>query len=553
MSLKALIVALALGILAWPSAGHAEKATTNQPTTVFSRAGEQAPVILKVPAGQLMTVIAKDGRWIKVRVSGRTGWVPRTKVDLPKETDDLARQTRSRPFVDGRGTTRGFNGERGPDDRIGADATGEGAEPGKGEKVEPGEKGEKVATGEKGEKGEKPAAVDPKPGKGEKGEKPAAVDPKPGKGEKGEKGEKPAAVDPKQGKGEKGEKGETTAKVDPPDEPGDDPSPTTRPIAHVSKTTTVFNAPSAKSASVFTAQPKTALYIGEQNGKWTFVENDEGDPGYVLTSELKVERMDGTKGELAMDGPRRRMMDIRAGVGVAFLRQAFATQGSTSAVPPDNYAAQSPSILASLGASLMFPFGGRGWFGTELGYDYNKALPGAQYNGQTTSFSYQILNFRLALGLDLKRPSGAILLVRAGVHYDAFQVPDFADFTKNTITLPNQNIFAPTIGGALVVPRLGQKVSFRLSVDAIAFGASVQQTKNLEDGINPDAKAVFLGLGLGYRIGPSMVLQTTYDLGYTAVSFGGPPPTTSLRQHMGTVMSGNDFNNLLSLSALYGF
>ena len=104
MSLKALIVALALGILAWPSAGHAEKATTNQPTKVFSRAGEQAPVILKVSSGQIMTVIAKDGRWIKVRVSGRTGWVPRSKIDLPKEEDDLARNTRSRPFVDGRGT-----------------------------------------------------------------------------------------------------------------------------------------------------------------------------------------------------------------------------------------------------------------------------------------------------------------------------------------------------------------------------------------------------------------------------------------------------------------
>jgi hypothetical protein len=550
MSLKALIIALALGVLAWPGAGHAEKATTNQPTKVFSRAGEQAPVILKVSTGQLMTVIAKDGRWIKVRVSGRTGWVPRSKVDLPKEDDDLARNTRGRPFVDGRGTKRGFDGERGPEDRIGADATGEGAEPaGKGEK---GEKGENIAevdpkqSGKPSDgKGEKIA----KSGKGEKGEKPGPGE-KSGKGEKGEKSEKT-------GKGEKPDDpgdGEKTAKADPADDPGDDGKAASRPTAHVSKTTTVFNAPSAKSDTVFTAQPKTVLFVGEQNGKWTFVENDEGDPGYVLTSELKLERAAEPRGELAMAGPRRRMMDIRGGVGVAFLRQALKSDGSTVTAPPDNYAAQSPSVLASVGASLMFPFGARLWFGTELGYDYNKAVPGTAYMGSTTSFSYQILNFRLALGLDLQRPSGAIVLARAGVHYDAFQVPNIADFTKNTIALPNQNILAPTVGLALVVPRLGQKVSFRASVDAIVFGANVEQTKNLEDGTDPSAKAIFLGLGLGYRIGPSMVVQTTYDLGYTALSFGGPPPSTSQRKHSGTgTMSGNDFNNLLSISALYGF
>ena len=316
----------------------------------------------------------------------------------------------------------------------------------------------------------------------------------------------------------------------------------------------MYNAPTAKSDTVFTAQPKTALFIGEQNGKWTFVENDEGDPGYVLTSELKIERATEPGRELAVDGPRRRMMDIRAGVGVAFLSQAFKAEGSTVTTPPDNYSAQSPSVLASLGASLLVPFGKRLWFGTELGYDYNKALPGTAYMGSTTSFSYQMLNLRLALGFDLKRPSGAIILARAGLHYDAFQVADVGDFAKNTIKLPNQNILAPTVGLALVVPRLGEKVSFRGSLDAIAFGASVEQTKNLEDGTNPDAKAVFLGLGLGYRIGPRMVVQTTYDLGYTAVSFGGAPPATSLRKHMGTgKMSGNDFNNLLSISALYGF
>src|SRR5262245_17007051 len=119
------LVVLILGMLAWPSIGLAEKVKTNQSTKLYTRAGEQSPVLLKLKAGQTMTVLAKDGRWLKVRVSGRTGWIPRSKVDMPPDEDEISRNTRRRPFVDGRGTKRGFGGESGPEDRVGADATGD--------------------------------------------------------------------------------------------------------------------------------------------------------------------------------------------------------------------------------------------------------------------------------------------------------------------------------------------------------------------------------------------------------------------------------------------
>src|SRR6185436_10262034 len=129
MTVKALFVVLgmALAVWVWPGTSRAdktEKVTTNQSTKLYSQAGEQSTVILKVKSGQAMTLLAKDGRWLKVRVSGRTGWIPRSKVDMPEEDEDIARNTRRRPFVDGRGTKRGFGGETGPDDRIGADAAG---------------------------------------------------------------------------------------------------------------------------------------------------------------------------------------------------------------------------------------------------------------------------------------------------------------------------------------------------------------------------------------------------------------------------------------------
>src|SRR5262249_24877383 len=113
MSWEAVFVVMVSGALAWARAAGAAKGKTKQSAKLVSRGGEQSRVILTLKSGQTMTVLAKDGRWIKVRVSGRTGWIPRSKVDLPNDDEEIARNTRRRPFVDGRGTKRGFGGEAG--------------------------------------------------------------------------------------------------------------------------------------------------------------------------------------------------------------------------------------------------------------------------------------------------------------------------------------------------------------------------------------------------------------------------------------------------------
>jgi hypothetical protein len=155
MRVSALIL---LGIILEVSApAHAEKVKTNQQTKLYSRPGEHGAVLLKVKSGQNMTVLAKEGRWLKVRVQGRTGYVPRSKVDMP-DGDEIVRNTRRRPFVDGRSTKRGFAGDQGPDDRVGADATGDGAQSG-GDDDDKGDKGDDDSGSKK-----KPAASKKKSG-----------------------------------------------------------------------------------------------------------------------------------------------------------------------------------------------------------------------------------------------------------------------------------------------------------------------------------------------------------------------------------------------------
>lgn len=507
MSWKSVIVVLVLGALAWSRPAHAEKVKTNQPTKLYSRAGEQSPVILKLKSGQSMTVLAKDGRWIKVRVSGRTGWIPRSKVDMPNDDEEIARNTRRRPFVDGRGTRRGFGGESGPEDRIGADATGEGEDD-----------AGKSATGKRADKGAD-----------DEDAKPAA------------QGSRPAARSRKsrdQDDGDDEDSGKSARASGAKD--GDDGEEAVRPMAHVAKATPIYEDQSSTSDTVFTAQPRTALYILGEKGKWTLVENDEGDAGFVLTSKLDVAAPGG--------GPRTRAIDLRGRLGAAIVQQSLATPGGMLA-PPDNYTARSSSFTVALGAAALFPLSTRYWVGGDIAYDFSEALPGITYKDKTTGFAYHKLNALAVGGYDLQKPNGMMVLGRLGLHYDSFQVSNVADFTQNTAKIPNQIIAAPMIGAALAIPRLTRDIGLTVSLDTVLFGASVSQTKNLEDGTDPSAKAVYLGGIFNYRWKSRIDLQGTLDIAYTSLSFGGMPPATSMRGHTGTgVSSGSD----LSVTASFG-
>jgi len=65
-------------------------------------------------------------------------------------------------------------------------------------------------------------------------------------------------------------------------------------------------------------------------------------------------------------------------------------------------------------------------------------------------------------------------------------------------------------------------------VDVLAIGASVSQTKNLEDGTGPGAKALYLGGVLTYRWSEDRH-PAHHRRGFNSISFDGPAPATSMR------------------------
>jgi hypothetical protein len=519
---------MVLGLLAWPAPSRAEKVTTNQATKLYSRAGEQSPVILKLKSGQAMTVLARDGRWLKVRVSGRTGWVPRSKVDLPDSDDELARNTRRRPFVDGRSTKRGNTGESGPEDRVGADALGE---------------------GDDDRADARPARPDAKDAKDAKPEPKAArseprieVDAKaraetrspPGKADDDDVVRVDDDDDKPEASAERSDRGARD-------------KPSARPVAHVARPTVVYNQPESQGGQVFTADKTMALYVTRTQGAWTRVSTEDGDAGWILSSKLDIESPE------ISGGPRRRMIDARARLGVAIVSQSLITPGGGQ-TPPDNYTASSSSLTLALGGAVLYPYSRRYWLGGDLAYDLDRTLfGGVNYQNKTTAFTYHNFNVRAVGGYDLQKQNGMIAFARLGFHYDSYQVADVGDFTKNTAKLPNQIISAPTIGAALAIPRFRNDLGLTVSVDTVLVGARVSQTKNLEDGTGPSAKAVYAGGSLIYRWKPKMDLQLTADLAKTWLSFAGMPPATSLRGHTGTaVSSGTDFSGVIAFGLVYG-
>lgn len=472
MRVKVLFLVLLIAFVGMPRLGHAEKVRTNQRAKVYNRPGEQGKVLVKLKEGQVVTVVAKgEGRWIKVRAAGRTGYVPRTVLDMPTE-GKVTRNTRRRPFVDGRGTRRGFGGtSSAPDDRIGADATGD-----------------------------------------------LDVD------DDDDDEEEDDDDDAGEASGRSAGGGDDDDDEDDEDEEEDD-----RVRARVSKRTALYDEPDDESEESYEASPKDVLFILEQQGKWTLVETDEGDVGYIETDKLEIQKTGGRGGKSG------RTIDLRGRLGVTIMSQSMSSAGGNADLP-DVYKLGSSAATVALGGAVLFPHKESFVVGGEVTWNIARAFPGITYMDKTTSFTMHDFNLRAVGGYDFKKPNGMVAFGRLGYHYASFLVSNVTNLTENNARLPSEVIQGPTIGAAFSIPRLTDKIGLRASVDALIVAGRVSQTANLEDGADPSAKRYIVGGLFTYRWKPELDIQASYDLNYASVQFGAPVPT-SMRGHSPTVTS----------------
>jgi len=257
------------------------------------------------------------------------------------------------------------------------------------------------------------------------------------------------------------------------------------------------------------------------------------------------------------------VIDVRARLGFTLVSQTLASTGGSQAWP-DKYRIGSSSLAVSLGTSYVVPYKKDYFLGGEIAYDLAMAVPGITFDpdgggasggplpSSTTGFKIHQVNVRGLAGYDFHKANGLAVFGRLGYHYESFQVDNVEDLMKNSARLPSEILKGPMIGAALAIPRLTDKIALKLSIDAILFGASVTQTKNLEDGSNPTAKRINVGAGLVYRFKPSFDLNFAYDLNYASMTFGAPI-MTSQRNHTGTGVERKDLNHTIAGGIIKAF
>jgi hypothetical protein len=293
------------------------------------------------------------------------------------------------------------------------------------------------------------------------------------------------------------------------------------------------------------------LYPGETKGKWTFVENDDGDSGWIMSSQLDLDDSGGA------GGARKRELAAGARLGVMFIQQGMTTAGGTATFP-DKYSLGTSAAAIALGGGLLYPYGKSAVFGGDAQLDYAKTLLGgisAPNSMVQTGISLMTFSLHAEAGYDLKKKNGMTVFGRLGYRYQAFLVDNYDNPAKNPAMLPQETFAAPTLGGALAIPRLTDKVGLSFTLDAILAGASISQTKGYQDGATPKAKAAFLGAVFTYHWKKDMALQGTYNLDYASYDFGKPftDPALNKRMHTGNDVARTDIFHVVTFGVAKGF
>jgi uncharacterized protein YgiM (DUF1202 family) len=457
LALLGLLVIAALG--SGIGAAHAERVRTTGPTKVFKGTGERSGVITKIASGKTLSVLNTQGRWLKVRVNGRTGWVTRSSVVSLAETD-VPRNTRRRPFVDGRSTRRGW-ADGAPDDRVGADA------------VDPG-----------GDDGEADGGGD-----GDGG------------GDDGDGG----------GDGDGGDDGDGSDDDDGDDGGAEEAAPEMAFVVVTADKAKLYPRASRKAKASRTLRRGARLTVLEDQGDWIRVEFGD-DAGYVSADLVGVE------------GSVRKKREITAiaRLGFASIGGTFTSNGPAMQPtgPPSNYSVSSTALSVDVGVELVYAYKKDYFLGGGIEYLGCVATPGIRYadamNAEDIGFKTHDIDLRVLGGYDFHDKRGMTAWGRLGYHVGLVSFSNL----MNLAQLPSETFKGPSIGVGLKVPKVTDKIGASGSLDLV-YPGSRSQTQNNEDGAEQGAMAATLQLIGDYAWKDAWALQAAYRLGYAKTAWSG--------------------------------
>ena len=569
-------IALAVVLLAGDAA--AEKVRTTAATKVFKRTGEQSAIVTRVKAGTTLQVIATQGRWLKVRVNGRTGWVTRTSV-VSMDAAVLPRNTRRRPFVDGRSMQREDGGDA-PGDRVGADTVdgdGDGREvvggadddgdddrkadrddARKADRDEARRKPDRdvrkadrdvrdvrdvreadrdvrdVRKADRDEDDDVSIKVD------DRDDRAARDRRKPDRDRKADRDDdrrKPDRDDdrrkPDRDDDRKADRDDDVREPDGGDDDAMAPAPmlTVR-IARAE----LYPRPSRNARAVLTLREGDRVVLLEEHrsGAWLRVEvaDDDAVSGYIARDAV-----DQPGGAAA---PAGRSITASARLGFASIGGTFHSDGAMLAAgPPPDYPFGSTAISLAIAGEATFPIKPRILLGGSVRYLGCLGSPGIAFSGESVGFTTHDVDLLAVGGYDLRDARAMTVWARAGFHFARFSV-DLANKAK----LPVETAFGPMVGAAVRLRRLTPKLGAEASIDLMPT-ASRNQTKNQGDGQLAATRSLWVQLGGAYAWRRHWRLEAGYQLGYSSSRWAGP----SDRHMMATGATRTDLAHVLNLGA----
>lgn len=483
MAHKKLIITVAAGVLLLVqnpesftsiSTANAETIRATGQTRVMSRPGEGSRVITRVSSGRKMTVLARQGRWIKVRVNGRTGWITRTASVQTVNARATVRRNRRRPFVQGRTTKRrGWSGSA-PRDRVGADATNE-------ETLDDEELDEEEAP-----KARKVAA--------RKRTRRAKVKVK----ESRRVARRASDDEEEEERSEKKRDSDTLSNV----------------VVSVAEAK-LFQKPNSRSRRVLTVEEGAKLSVvrKSRSGNWMLVRDVDGESGWIRSDEVKGDAYTYPK-SLRRGGAR---------LGYTSFGSQFASDGLGEFA---NYTITTAAANLSVGGDWLYNYSKDYILGVEGSYTGLRASPGvrvANAAGEVAdiAFTRHAVQVSGKAGYNMNNKSGMVIFARAGYHYAMTDIHDGQDLVKNLARLPSEVLQGITVGASVEVPKAGEKVGIRLSVDALYPNGKLEQTAGLEDGAVSKVFAAWATGHVIYQWKPDMTLEGIYQYSYTKAEFEG--------------------------------
>ena len=485
-------VGLAIVLAAGTAA--AERVRTTGTTKVYKRTGEQSAVVTRVREGTTLDVIATSGRWLKVRANGRTGWI--TRASVVSLAPDLPRNTRRRPFVDGRSLDRTAGGDA-PHDRIGEDATD-----GEGDGRDGGDAGDDDADGDDDD-GDDDRDAGARVRRPPRGERPVRIEVRRPARDADDDRDRDADDDDADADDDDADAADADADADRAD---------ATPVLTVRVARTpLYDRPSREADEVTTLRAGERLVLLEEHrsGRWLRVEvaDDEALSGYVARDAV-------ARPGAAATG---RAITASARLGFASIGGTFHSDGAMLGEgPPADYPFGSTAVSLAIGGEATFPLTGRLRGGGLARYLGCVAMPGISYEGESVGFTTHDVDLLALGGYELGGARGTGVWLRGGVHFARFAVSDLA----NKARIPVETALGPMVGAAVRVARLTPKLGADASVDVMPT-ANRAQTKNQTDGQLAATRTVWLQLAATYAWRPRWRLEGGYQLAYTSSRWAG--------------------------------